>query len=107
MSLMAAPVRRYQMTRVRSGEYLLPSNDGTTLWRIYTYEEDGSWSYEVAPGKEREVRGTFWAVAKYDGISLKVAIADPDLLEWDQWALYAGPLNTRREAIDTALRASS
>ena len=40
--------RKYQMTRISAGDYLLPSNDGKTLWRICAYEEDGSAAVEEA-----------------------------------------------------------
>lgn len=45
--------RVYQLTKVSSGDWLLPSNDGNTVWRICQYLE--------------EVNGKhYWGFAKYD-----------------------------------------
>ena len=52
------PERKYAMTRLGKGDYLLPSNDARWLLRIATYEEDGSAEY----GDGKPVVGTFWAV---------------------------------------------
>jgi len=35
--------RKYVMTRIDKGDYLLPSNDGETLWRIRQYMDGPSW----------------------------------------------------------------
>jgi hypothetical protein len=100
--------RRYQMTRVRSGDYLLPSNDGRRLWRITAYVEDGS-LVEYEPGKVdlaslgagKPVVGRFWKAAYFrDGVD-----AAGRLLEWDQWEEWEALLPTRRAAVDAAMRA--
>jgi hypothetical protein len=100
---MSGEGRVYQMTRVRSGDYLVPSNDATQLWRISRYEEDGSLYY---PGDDRQVRGTFWRVARFRG-SLEGAAAllerDVDeFLDWDQWSEWASLQPTRAAALEAA-----
>lgn len=99
--------RRYQMTRVAAGDYLLPSNDARTLWRITSYVEDGSLMEVRANGTERPVRGTFWSTWYRD-------MPEPDtdvesLLQWGWdggWREYVSMLRTRQEAIEEALQRS-
>lgn len=100
---MAVVERKYALTRIKAGDYLLPSNDGATLFRLATYEEDGSAEYVTRPGaKARPLVGTFWAVYRRPMPPLDQATAD--LLEWsDAWEWIAGPLDTRQQAIDEAL----
>ena len=95
---MSGVERKYAMTRIGPGDYILPDNDGATLWRIYSYEEDGS--AEWMDGSK--VRGTFWAAAKFD---TWVAMSEPlpDFLEWHRWQLWASTMTTRRKAIEAAL----
>ena len=90
------------MTRMGAGNYLLPSNDGQTLWRIYSYYEEGSLSYELPGVGYRGVRGTFWACARRPMPDKWFSYEE--LSEWDEWEFWAGPLRSRREAIDEALR---
>jgi hypothetical protein len=85
--------RRYVLTRIAAGDYVVPSNDGRTLWRIYEYDE--------AP----EGAGRFWAAARWTR-PMPVGEIPEDFLDWDNWETYAGPLRTRAEAIDAALSAS-
>ncbi len=101
-----APTRKYALTRLQAGDYLFPGNDGSTLWRVYTYEEDGS----LYRG-ERQVKGKFWATAKFRGTvdeAQRLLGDDPDvLLDWGEWEFWAGPLRSRAEAIAEAVRASA
>lgn len=92
--------RKYQMTRLRRGDYLLPSNDRRTLWRIYAYEEDGS--LERSDGTK--VLGTFWACARRP-MPQPGALIDVDEFLYT-FGFWAGPFLTRRDAIDEALRVS-
>lgn len=95
--------RKYQMTRLAKGDYLLPSNDAQTLWRIYTYEEEGSLVESLPDGTERAVRGVFWACARRPMPKPGELV---DLEGWDgEWEFWAGPLPTRADAISEALRA--
>ena len=104
----AARERKYAMTRLGRGDYLLPSNDAQTLWRVYAYEEDGSATYqtEFIPGKgpsgpERVLRGRFWALARRPMPEMGFLVSD--LFEWDDWQFWAGPLQSREQAIRYAL----
>lgn len=95
--------RTYAMTRLDRGDYL-PSNDGTTLWRLHTYDEDGSASTGYGPDA-RVIRGTFWAV-RYWHLPLDThppAEAD-DVDNWELWPEWAWGLKSRSEAIEDALR---
>ncbi len=98
--------RKYALTRLSAGDYIFPSNGGTRLWRVYTYEEDGS----LYRG-ERQVKGTFWAAARFEGTvaqAERLFAADPDeFLSWSMWEFWAGPLRSRAEAIAEALRAAT
>jgi hypothetical protein len=82
-------------TRPRARER---SNDGSTLWRIYTYEEDGSAEYSDGT----KLVGKFWACARRPIPAEGVPI--DDLLAWSAWEFWAGPLNSRKDAIAEALR---
>jgi len=79
--------RRYVMTKVGSGDYLLPSNDGLTIWRIARDEGEGwslwRWSGETRPG---------------------VPIGDP--YDWSKWELREQGHDSRRNAVDAAMRAA-
>ena len=104
--------RAYKMTRLGPGDYLLPSNDAQTLWRLRTYEEDGTATYqtEFTPGKgpsgpEHVLRGTFWAVWRWrDGFpSLDALAASLSEDDWEQWEFWAGPFEKRKAAIGEVL----
>lgn len=101
--------RRYKLTRIAAGDYLLPSNDGRTLLRITSYEDDGSASYVTDRG-ERRIVGARWNVWRFSGTMAeaeRLLIDDPDVLldsEWERWwLLVAGTMLTRRAAVDYAL----
>jgi hypothetical protein len=93
--------RVYAMTRLGPGDYLLPSNDGQTLWRLRSYEEDGSAErWDGTP-----IHGLFWAVLRFLGGPPQSLEAD-DLDDPSRWDWYETNLSTRREAITVALGAS-
>lgn len=77
--------RKYALTKVRTGDYLLPSNDGKTLWRITRLASPTEgwdlyrWLGKVAPGN----------------------YADPD--DWAQWDYFEGAWPSREDLIDVAL----
>lgn len=86
----ATPNRKYAMTRLGSGDYLLPSNDGETLWRLCLYEDD-----------DRKV----WGLWRWEG-----AFPTPDSLmasleteDWTLWQFWSGPFATRNDVIVEAL----
>lgn len=95
MAKTESPTRRFTLVHMSAGDYLLSSNDRRTLWRIYTYDEDGSLE---------GVKGRFWAAARRPMPKPDEIV---DLEEWDEWEHYAAPLKTRLEAISYALRADA
>jgi hypothetical protein len=104
--------RLYQMTRIYAGDYLLPSNDRLTLWRISRYYEDGSLEQGGKP-----LVGWFWRAARhrdpFDRIAPHVIgalygdVPSNDaverFLDWDSWLEHACLLPTRDAAIAAAL----
>jgi len=93
--------RKYALIRLSKGDYLLPSNDGQTLWRIYTYGEDGSAEW----GNGKKIVGTFWGCAKYNRPLPSIPDPPPyDFIEWVDWEPWATTMATRQEAIREALR---
>ena len=89
--------RKFAMRRLKAGDYLLPSNDGRTIWRIATYHEDGS----AQRNDGTAVTGTFWGVWRYVGRGT----VDPD--EWNDFDMFDGSLKSRAEAVETALSAGA
>ena len=95
--------RAYSLIRIRAGDYLLPSNDGATLWRIRRYEDGPSYGLDDWP-RDR----LFWGAWRYVG---RVAWRDgltadqlDDLLDADAWDGPEGDyLTTRSAAIAAAL----
>ena len=97
--------RVYAMTRVGPGDYLLPSNDGKTLWRIHRY---------LDRDEGRDVM--IWAASFYAGPgwgTLSGSLPD-DYLDWHRgymglqsyWREWGTWFRTRAEAIDYALAAN-
>ena len=99
--------RRYQMTRLAKGDYLLPSNDLQTLWRISSYEEDGSAIGTRADGTEYEITGTFWQAARYvvplQEVDVDRLVEDVD--DWERWSVAYHMERSRAAAIEAALSA--
>ena len=94
--------RKWQMVRVRAGDYLLPSNSADSIWRIFSYREDGSAEMGGKP-----VVGTFWGTAYYSyrhrNLPSQEDLEDEYLLDWERWVTTSQLLKTRQEAIDYAL----
>lgn len=80
---MPEPTRKYAMTKLSAGDYLLPSNDGTRLLRITRSEKEGwdvfLWAHRLDLGGH----------------------VDPD--DWSAWDCIAQWLPSRNEAIREAL----
>lgn len=99
--------RKYKMTRVRAGSYLLPSNDGETLWHIYSFEDGESHGLEGEPDR------TWWAAAKFRGTFEEASAAvmrdllDFDYITHERWSEWASYMKTRGEAIEAALGAQN
>lgn len=88
--------RKYVLTKISAGDYLLPSNDGATLFRIRQYEDGPSYGLDDWPNDR-----LLWALGCWD----RPIGADPivDVAAWDRWDLLADGFATRKEAIDFAL----
>lgn len=92
--------RRYRMTRVRAGCYLLPSNDGETIYRIESYIDGPSMGIEEWP---RDIK--LWGYWKWIGPKNPWNMhPDDDPLDYRYWDQAPGIFNTRREAIEAALQ---
>jgi hypothetical protein len=86
--------RTYALMRLKAGDYLLPANDGATIWRISQYDEDGS----------AGVVGRRWMTSRYTGPSATWVTREniDDANRWECWTYLH---RTRSEAIDSALSA--
>lgn len=94
------PTRKYVLTKIGKGDYLLPSNDGCTLWRLRIYEDGPSHGLDWP----RDL--TLWAIWRWDRpINADAGSLDTvDPYEWARWEHVEGGCETRAEAIDAALR---
>lgn len=91
------PERKYAMTKVAAGDWLLPDNDGVTLWRLAVYE-DGPSHGLVVEWPDRD----FWGVWKWKG---RLGGTDTiDTTDWNAWDMRSSGAGTRAEAIEEALR---
>ncbi len=86
--------RKYALTKIKRGDYLLPSNDGRTIWRLCAYEDGPSTGITDWPGDV-----TFWGVWKWTGAGDTV---DPQ--DWEPWEMMESMLPTRAEAVRAALK---
>jgi hypothetical protein len=93
--------RKYVLRRIGKGDYLLPSNDGATLWRIRTYEDGPSHGLDWP----RDL--TFWGLWKWDAPIDTTGRAKIDPDDPDHWEYYDGTYKTRAEAIRAVLAASA
>lgn len=93
---MADGKRKYALTKVKAQDYLLPSNDAKTIWRLTTYMEGPSSGVEHMERDE-----TFWGVWKWTGREGLDGFSPDD---WAHWEFHEGWHATRAEAINAALR---
>jgi hypothetical protein len=99
--------QKYAMTRMDTGVYLIPSNDGQTLWRISAYQEDGSAGDYGPNGEWVGIHGRFWMTAKRPmptQAEIDAAVDEYDFLWGDRWEEWAMGFRTRRDALEDALR---
>lgn len=93
--------RKYALVKIKSGDWLLPGNDGKTLWRLATYVDGPVNGLDIPRDRE------FWSVSKWDeSYDWERIVNDPmrgDPLDWDYWEGYAGLIETRADAIQRAL----
>ncbi len=78
--------RKYALSKVEQGDYLLPSNDGRMIFRMAKCES-GEWD--------------LWRWASPVSIGSYVDTGD-----WSRWELVAC-FNSRADAVDEALRLSA
>lgn len=97
--------RKWQMTRLAAGDWLLPSNDRSTVFRISTYED------LYASHDDREEYRTYWGAWRWPRPIQALVREDygyghgyDPLEDWDAWVQIVHYCDTRREAIDAALR---
>lgn len=94
--MQAAVERKYALSRIRAGDYVLPGNDGQTLWRVTRYQDGPS------SGLEHMVRDKdFWGLWKWPAPISEGSFID--LQDWDRWEFYEGLFPDRASAIDKAL----
>jgi hypothetical protein len=93
------PDRKYRMIRLSAGDYLLPGNDGETLFRIAKYVEDGS--LETYGGDT--ITGEFWAAWYWPRPLVAFRHAYDPMAEWDAWHQIEDKFKTRQDAIAAAL----
>jgi hypothetical protein len=96
--------RKYVLTKLAAGDYLLPSNDAKTLWRIARYEDlatsDGRGMVAV------RVWGLWRWGEPLGGASTLQHWAYPAFVDTDDWSLWEmveSHLQTRAEAIRAAM----
>jgi len=92
--------RKYQMVKVKAGDYLLPSNSGKSIWRIYRYEDGPSHGLQ---DMKKDV--TLWGYARYRGTPEQLT-RDVDMdweWDWEQWVIVSDWLYKRQDAINGAL----
>lgn len=93
--------RKYMLTRLAPGDYLLPSNNGERIFRIARYIDGPSLGLEDMP-RDRE----FWGIWETDLLNGTYGLLDRKVIDtdWSKWEMYTGCFDTRREAIDAVLR---
>jgi hypothetical protein len=84
--------RKYQLIKVKAGDWLLPANDDKTVWRLRQYEDGPSHGLDWPADK------TFWMGHRWEGSADEIDIDD-----WDRWEYEFEWCETREEAIQQAL----
>lgn len=90
-----ATERKYALTKVNAGDYLLPSNDGQTIWRFRTYEDGPTHGLDWPRDR------TLWGYYRWTGRGDLV-----DLEDWDHWEGWRDGFDRRIDAINDALGGS-
>ena len=98
--MMVQTRRKYAMTRIEAGDYLLPSNDAKRLYRLTSYTDGPTYGLVDWP-RDRVV----WAVDLFtgspdEGERLARAVEDYGSGDWHRIADY---LDTRGAAIEQAI----
>lgn len=90
------PERKYALTKIAAGDYLLPSNDGKKLWRIAVYEDGPSHGLDTPRDR------SYWGVWRWTGDVGEGSYVDTT--DWSQWDLWCQSHDTRAAAINAALK---
>jgi hypothetical protein len=85
--------RKFALTKVAPGDYLLPGNDERSLWRIAQYQDGESFGLDMTGDR------TYWGAWIYTRRGAILALLPEDFLEWDYWQMEASSCRTRAEAI--------
>lgn len=95
------PQRKYALTKIRYGDYLLPSNDGCTIWRITSYTDGPSFGLDpdVFPTDFHR-----WRLAKWDRPVDPHRGGQVDVDDDLHWEHVEDDFRTRRDAIKEAMR---
>lgn len=93
---MATIERRYALTKIAPGDYLLPSNDAGTLWRLRRYTDGPTHGLEDWP-RDRDL----WGLWRYAYSLHALEPVDPD--DWSVWEMVGDGYETRAEAIRAAM----
>jgi len=104
--------RRYAMVRIGAGDWMLPSNDEQTMWRLAAYEEDGSAWHTDEQGREHKITGRYWSLYRMSMTKLQALVhssftSDDDILDWTEWEHWACGFGSRKAAIEEALHVGS
>lgn len=94
---MAVIERKYALTKIAAGDYLLPSNDAQTIYRIQRYTDGPSFGLMDWP-RDREL----WSVARWTGEVGPGCFVDTSP-ESERWEEVATCIATRREAVERAI----
>jgi hypothetical protein len=87
--------RKYQLIKVAAGDWILPDNDGETVWRLRSYIDGPSMGLNL----DHDI--TLWGYSKWTG--RRTALDADDILDPDNWEYWDGNHRTRAEAIQAAL----
>ncbi len=97
-SVKLTPERKYAMTRVGTGDYLMPSNDGKTLWRFTRYTDGPSFGLDHW-SRDREL----WRILKWADPLDVGEYVDTSLDDW-RWECFDDGYDKRGDAIEMVLR---
>lgn len=88
---MTETMRKYAMTMIGPGDWLLPSNDAEMIWRISRYDDP-----------EMTGQTTGWQLHNMPLLSFQRLLDRnwEDPTDWAHWDYDSGGYRTRSEAVD-------
>ena len=93
-----APERKYALSKIATGDYLLLSNDAQTFFRISSYTDGPSMGLDWPRDR------TVWVLRRWTG-EVGIGCFVDTSADSERWEEVETCIPTRREAIDTALAA--